>query len=352
MVLYMDDCCVFAHDSSVIQEVISDLDQDFVLKDEGDIEDFLGIHVSKSVGPNNSTKIEMTQSGLINSILQDVGLHDNDPKTKRTPAAEILHPTGSSDLPFDAHWSYRSVIGKLNFLAQNTRPDIAFAVHQCARYCSNPRKLHQIAVKHLCRYLLATRSNGLIFEPSGTNTLDAYCDSDFAGTWSTKTANQRTSSLSRTGFVITYGGCPVHWASKLQTEIALSTCEAEFIALSQCARSLIPMRTIMNELTKHFRVPLLSSPLCEGTSRTLTRLHRSVIHEDNAGCLELAMDTTHKYRPRTKHIRIKYWHFRNQIASGHIVVEKIHTSLNWADIFTKALGPAQFESIRKLMMGW
>ena len=64
------------------------------------------------------------------------------------------------------------------------------------------------------------------------------------------------------------------------------------------------------------------------------------------------MDTTHKYRPRTKHIGIKYWHFRDQIASGHIVVEKIHTSLNWADIFTKALGPATFETIHKLIMGW
>ncbi len=151
IILYTDDCCVFAHDSSVIKAVIADLAQDFVLKDEGEIEDFLGIHVTKTVGTDDTTRIEMTQTGLINSILQDVGLHDNDPKTKRTPAADILHPSDTLNLPFDAHWNYRSVIGKLNFLAQNTRPDIAFAVHQCARYCSAPRKIHQIAVKYLCR---------------------------------------------------------------------------------------------------------------------------------------------------------------------------------------------------------
>jgi hypothetical protein len=106
------------------------------------VNDYLGIRINK----NNMTKtIELTQPGLIESILQDLHLlHDS--KTKSTPALGILYPDKDGH-PRQDTWNYRSVIGKLNFIAQNTRPDITFAVHQCARFSSNPTALHELAVK-------------------------------------------------------------------------------------------------------------------------------------------------------------------------------------------------------------
>ena len=78
---------------------------------------------------------------------------------------------------------------------------------------------------------------------------------------------------------------------------------------------------------------------------------RQLFYEDNAGCIVLATDPDQN-RPRTKHIGIKYHHFRDQVRNGTITVKKVDTKLNWADIFTKPLVAARFISLRQLMMGW
>lgn len=305
----------------------------------------------------------MTQPGLITSILEDVGLLKapnitaehvrSTPTIKHVPASSILQPATDKSEPMQATWNYRSVIGKLNFLAANTRPDIAMAVHQCARFSSSPHLEHEKAVKHLCRYLLGTRHQGIILKPSGSATLDAFCDSDFAGTWTRDTSHLRSSALSRTGYVLTYANCPVLWVSKLQTEVALSTCEAEVMALSQCARELIPLRALLKDINTMFLIPNYKQGLFQDhQSMIQPRLTTSVINEDNQGCLELAMDTTGKHRPRTRHIGVKWWHFRDNIANGTLTVKKVATAINWADIFTKPLPAQRFQELRKLLMHW
>jgi len=80
-------------------------------------------------------------------------------------------------------------------------------------------------------------------------------------------------------------------------------------------------------------------------------MFKSIVYEDNMGCLEIA-SKPEQYRPRTKHIGIKWHHFRDQVASGQVEIEKIDTSINWADFFTKPLPRKQFDLLRKLMMGW
>jgi hypothetical protein len=78
--------------------------------------------------------------------------------------------------------------------------------------------------------------------------LDAYCDSDFSGVWHQEFAHLRDLCVSRTGFIIVMAGVPIHWSSKLQTEIVLSSIEAEYIALSQCCRALLPMHRILKDI--------------------------------------------------------------------------------------------------------
>jgi hypothetical protein len=326
------------------------------------LNDFLGVHMTMSTNTTGDREIYMTQTGLIDTILTDVGLISDDadtgrsrsqPSVKYVPASEVLRSDPDAD-PFDAPWSYRSVIGKLNFLAQNTRPDIAFAVHQCARFVSNPNQTHQKAVKHLCRYLLGTRDKGLLLRPNQQHCLSAYVDADFAGLWHKDYAHMRETALSRTGFIICYANCPIIWTSKLQTEIALSTCEAEYIALSMCARSLIPMRTLLSEVSK-FQPPAAHPTLTrtgkDETTPLLCKQHQSIVYEDNTGALEIANQES-QYRPRTKHISIKWHRFRDNIRSGEMTVSKIDTTLQWADFLTKPLTKIPFERLRKLVMGW
>ena len=129
--------------------------------------------------------------------------------------------------------------------------------------------------------------DGLIFRPNGSHSLHAMCDADFAGTLNKDYANQHSIALSRTGFIIPYSGYPIVWHSKLQTEIALSTCEAEYTILSQCACALITLRPIIDNISTVFKPKKINTPLCRGPSPShcLTLLGKFVILEDNAACI-------------------------------------------------------------------
>ena len=332
---------------TITDNLIKDLSKDFLLKDEGSVEDFLGVHIHQKESEHGQ-EIHLHQCGLINDVLSEMELLGPPSPTKfiDTPAKEILTPDPDGD-PFKAKWSYRSIIGKLNFLAQNTRPDISCAVHQCAKYSINPKQSHGFAVKRICKCLRATMDKGLILCPDGTHQLHAHSDSNFAGNWTPLFAHLRESHFSRAGCVITYSGCPIFWQSKLESEIALSTCEAECIALSMCCRQLIPLRRILDELYSIFQVPFDTSH-----TEVINELGCSVVLEDNSAALALATDGD-KCRPRTEHLSLKWHHFRDQVRNGGwLKIKKVHTKVNWADIFTKPLPKPQFQFLRDAMMGW
>jgi hypothetical protein len=123
----------------------------------------------------------------------------------------------------------------------HSRPDISFATHQCARYTHSPKQSHKDALKRIGRYLKGTLKNGLILTPSDDFKIDCYPDADFAGLWGRNDKQDPHCVRSRTGYVICFADCPILWKSKLQTEIALSTMEAEYVALSTSCRDLFPL---------------------------------------------------------------------------------------------------------------
>lgn len=131
------------------------------------------------------------------------------------------------------------------------------------------------------------------------------------------------------------------WNSKLQTEIALSTTEAEYIALSQSMRELIPARRLLREVVQKL-----------GLMGLVTSQVKSTVFEDNNGAISVARSP--KITPRTKHIATKYHFFKSHIgtSSSDILIEKINTEEQTGDIFTKGLPPAQFVYLRKKMCGW
>ena len=107
----------------------------------------------------------------------------NSKRTKRTPAANhILHRFPNEE-QFDERFHYRSVVGKLNFLEKGTRPDIAYATHQCARFSINTKKSHGEAIEYLCKYLIGTRAKGIILDPNADESLKVFVDADFAGSY-------------------------------------------------------------------------------------------------------------------------------------------------------------------------
>ena len=335
--VYVDDAILLSPLKSEIDTTLKDLRQNFKLTDEGDIAEYLGLQILKH---SNGT-ISLTQPQLVASILRDINFSKNT-KIKTIPAAptHLLQRDPEGD-QFDEHWDYRSVIGKLNFLEKSSRPDIAFAVHQCARFASNPKKSHADAVKQIGRYLMGTQDKGLILRPDAKQSFLVWADADFVGNWNQETAmSDVTTAKSRSGYLITYAGCPISWASKMQTEVALSTTESEYISLSSALRETIPMMRLIEEFKDKFD--------CENII-TKPTIH-CTLFEDNSGALELAQAP--KMRPRTRHINIKYHHFREYVRRKMITIQSVRTTEQLADIFTKPLPRDLFTKFRDKILIW
>ena len=246
----------------------------FRVEDLGNVKDFLGIQVTTS----NDKMITLNQPQLIDSILKDVKFQNNT-KEKDTPAlSSVILQKDTHCKLFNNDFHYQRVIGKLNFLEKSTRPDISYAVHQCARFCENPKQSHGDTVRHLCQYFKATRDKGIICNPDNDKSYECWVDGDFAGGFDRKIAGMDPmTSKSRSGWAITYAGCPVTWASKLQMLTALSTMEAEYVALSTACRELIPMVELTKEMHSY---DIKSHP-------PRPKIHCKVF-EDNSGVLEMA----------------------------------------------------------------
>ena len=133
-----------------------------------------------------------------------------------TPAAkEPLYKDLNSELCCE-EWNYWSIVGMLLYLSGSSRPDIAYAVHQCARFSHNPKRSHEIVLKHIARYLKGTRGKGLIMVPNRDNMkLDLSADADFAGLYPMEDCTDPVSVKSRTGILLNFGDVPIFWNSKL-----------------------------------------------------------------------------------------------------------------------------------------
>ena len=339
---YVDDCIIIGDSIARIDELILSLhggNENFVFTDEGSIDKYLGVEIKQI----DDKSFEMTQPFLIERITSLLGIEDGRTNPKSTPVGKpILNKyLNGADQKYD--WNYRSAIGMLTYLTGSVRPDIAMAVHQCARFSVNPKRSHEQAIMRIGRYLLSSKHRGIVCTPDPNKGLETYVDADFAGGWDPEKADNADNVYSRTGFTIRYAGCPIFWQSKLQTEIALSTAEAEYIAMSQALRETIPLMNLMKEINVIFS---LHVPQPKFVIK---------LHEDNQSCI--AMANNPRFTPRTKHIAIKYHHFRKHVRtpsnpSGFIDIIYCPTSEQIADIFTKPTNDDIFMKLRKLLCGW
>jgi hypothetical protein len=307
----------------------------FELDVEGSFESYLGIKFERN---KREGTIELTQRGLINKIIAATALEGCKPN--HTPASQMTLGKDVEGESMSESWGYSSIVWMLLYLSTNTRPDIAFAVSQVGRFSSNPKQSHSTAIKTIVRYLAGTADKGMILMPRGDLKLEMYCDADFAGLYKRDPDRSVDSARSRTGYIVKLSSCPLVWKSYLQSEIALSTLEAEYSALSQALRTLLPLKRILIGAADIVRL----SPTVQATIL-------AEVFEDNQGCLALA--TNHRLTNRTKYFHVK-WHWFWYYFKVHreFDISYIPSSLQDADYFTKQLPKDAFRANRQRNQGW
>ena len=263
--------------------------------------------------------IRLSQDAYIAKLLQQFG--QEDAKAVYTPAIKdhvltkdmCACKTGAINKP------YRSLVGALLY-ATITRPDIQVSVSILAQFCEDPGIAHWNAAIHVLRYLKATLDLCLDYKPtkcSKGQELVVYVDASFDSCTVT--------SRSRTGYFLSFCGCIVSWRSSLQPIVALSTCEAEYVAMSRAAQDTVCMQRVLHDL---------------GFAQLATRMFG-----DNSAALKLADNDM--VRPRTRHIRRRYHYIREQVVARLIIVVKIAGTENPADFLTKVLGKRLFDKQRQ-----
>ena len=203
------------------------------------------------------------------------------------------------------------------YLSICTRPDIAYAVSNLAKFTSKPTNAHWTALKRVLRYLKGTVDYGIQYTRGESGECIGYSDADWAGD-----INDRRST---SGYLFMISGGAVTWRSKKQGCVALSTAEAEYMALASTAQESVWLRMLTAQLGSSSEGP-------------------TVIYEDNQSAM--AMCKNPQFHGRSKHIDIKHHYIREQVASNHIKLVYCPSNEMIADMFTKELACEQFCALR------
>ena len=335
--LYVDDAILHAKDDSVLREVLDAIKAaGFAYSEDEDFASYLGVLIEHL--PDGSKKL--SQPGLAKQMLQAIGMEDCN--ATRTPASGPLFASTESAPHKHSSFNYRSILGMLMYLTNNTRPECAYAVNACAQYSIAPKLPHAEAVRRICRYIKGTTDKGLLIRPPGDElSLDCSVDADYANSWISTDAENPDVVKSRAGYVVSLGTVPVLWKSKRINEICLSTMESEYISLSMAMRSLVYLRGLLFEIDETFD--------CMLGSRISTI---STVFEDNTPAMTLATTDPPRMTPRSKSLAVKYHWFRSKLSPTSIVIKHVASAENVADIFTKALPFDAFVRHRKTLCGW
>ena len=300
LLIYVDDIVITGTDSALIEKLRQHLHNSFHMKDLGMLTYFLGLEVHTT-----PSGIFLHQHKYAQDLITLAGLQDSSPVN--TPLeVNTKYRRDEGDLLADPTL-YRRLVGSLNYLTI-TRPDISFAVQQVSQFMQTPRHLHLAAVRRIIRYLLGSSSRGLFFPAGSSLQLVAYSDADWAGCPDTR--------RSVTGWCLFLGNSLISWKSKKQARVSKSSTESEYRAMSAACSEITWLRGLLDELGFSQNDP---TPL----------------HGDNTSAIQIA--TNPVYHERTKHIEVDCHSIREALDSRIISLPHISTTLQIADIFTKAM---------------
>ncbi|KAL5740369.1 hypothetical protein ACOSQ2_029549 [Xanthoceras sorbifolium] len=307
LLLYVDDMLVAGSDMQEIMNLKRELSKQFAMKDLGAAKQILGMRIKRDT---KSGTLLLSQAEYIKKVLSRFNMQDAKPVS--TPLgihfrlSKEQSPKTEEERTHMAKVPYASAIGSLMYAMVCTRPDIAQAVGAVSRYMNNPGKIHWEAVKWILRYLRGTTNKTLCFK-GGDTTLTGYVDADLAGNVDIR--------KSTTGYVYTLGGTAVSWVSQLQKIVALSTTEAEYVAVTEASKEMVWLQSFLEELGK--------------------KQEDNVLYCDSQSAIHLAKNPS--FHSRTKHIQLRYHFIRSLLEDGILKLEKISGAQNPADMLTKTV---------------
>ena len=308
MVIVVDDIIVCTNDEKLRSTIEVTLDKKFKIKAFGDVKSYVGLELEYT-----KDVIILRQKAYILKLLERFGMLNCKPAT--TPASVSQPQDKNLDNPAPPGTPYRELVGSLLYLFA-TRPDICVAVIKLSMHLESPTVGNWMQAKRVLRYLAGTIDKGIEYPRNISNLhLWAHTDSDWAGCKRTR--------RSTSGYVIFLDKGPICWKSKMQAIVALSSCEAEYIALVECIKEIL-------WLLQHFRIlgVKLELPV--------------VIGIDNQAAIALAKNPV--LHEKSKHIDTRHHFIRQAVQEGLIRLQYINTGDNIADILTKSTTSNTFQT--------
>lgn len=287
--------------------------QCFKGRDLGPASMFLGMNI---VCNKDAGVITLDQHQLAANIVEKAGMSEC--SGKQIPMAPGLKlAKGSSAAVDQATCPYAELVGSLLYLSTCTRPDIAYVTSCLSRFMSCPKEEHWSVLKGVIKYLSCTTHIGLVFGKD--RGVVAYSDSDFAGDIQTR--------RSTTGYVVCVHGGPVAWKSRLQPTVAVSTCEAEYMAVGAAIREVVWLKRLLGEIG-------MDIGIVDVKVDNMSTVH--MLHNESVSA-------------RTKHIDVQHHYSREKVQMKVVSVSHCPTSMMAADVLTKPLASPAFSKCLQLM---
>jgi deoxyuridine 5''-triphosphate nucleotidohydrolase (dut) len=359
--IYVDDFIYFSSDPSVEKsfETILPSNTNLQIEFNGAIHHFLGIKFSHTKTDDGHVTIHLSQEADIQQLLQDNNLHTATTITKPTPYRSghpvdaVPHVDMSPSQRHEIETKLRAIIGSLNWISTQTRPDISTITNIIAQYQSNPSPGHLEAAKYVLRYLKGTADCGITFSSKRNTNLESFVKfpvnpdqihpfSD--ANWGPQDASTPKSgdppqeldlfkSRSISGFLLWLFG-PLHWVSKRQSITARSSAEAEIYSVDECTKCIQHLTNILHDLHLFHTFTNQGEPI--------------PIQNDN----EAAVNWSHNMTTKgLRHIQMRENAVREQVQLGLITVSHIGGKHNLADPFTKEEKDAEhFTTCRDLLV--
>ena len=185
---------------------------------------------------------------------------------------------------------------------------------------SDPRKNHEQGIMRTIRYLKTTKDDKLDLNAGKSDQLEVYVDASWG-------AERGSGRRSRSGIAIFYGTALIYYKSTLQKCVALSSSEAEYVAMSEAGRIAIWLRSVLNEL---------------GVKQGPT-----TVYQDNPGSASWATGDSSRAFAKRRHIDISYHFILDHIKRGDLLIRRIPAALMKADLLTKVLGPGNLKEAKE-----
>jgi hypothetical protein len=324
MTCWVDDLGLMVKDDNIRIKLEECLNKHFTISAKGLLKLYVGIVVEKNEDGSILLHQEPYHAKAIKKFLEDSASTYSVPGNPVKPLSKMdcpLTPEEKSKIDYP----YMNATGTQLYSAICTRPDIFYQTINLAKFNSNPGNSHVEASKNLFRYLKGTKGEGIRFRKpkdfDGKVEIKAFVDSDWAGCIDTR--------RSTIGFIVQIAGGPVSWKSKTMKTIAQSSCEAEFMGLTEVCKELMWLCNFLDELGIPYHTPKI---YCDSQSA----IHWSQDPIEHA---------------RNKHMEVKYYYVRDCAAADKVRIFKILTTYQLADMMTKNLGKQSMDRLKPAAMG-